>query len=1047
MPGFAIRKPYLIVVACLLVTLLGLVSIARMPVDLFPNINMPEVVVATFYNGMPPEEIETEITGRFERFFTMGSGIDHMESRSLPGVSLIRVYFQPGTSADADITEISNLAMANLRRLPPGTLPPVVLKFDPANLPVALVTFEGKNISETQLRDLAQFNVRTQLATVAGASVPPPFGGRYRQIMVYVDPLKLESRELSLMDVVRAVNSANLILPAGEARIGTHEYQIYTNSQISQVSDINDVPLKTVGQAPVTVGDIGTARDAQAIQFDIVRVNGQPSVYVPIMKESSSANTIQVVDGVRRTLADLVGTPKQLVTKVVFDQSQVIRQSLHTLMHEGLTGLLLTAAVIFVFLGSLRVTLAAFLCFPLSALATFIALYFGGRSINIMVLAGLALGFSRLIANAVIVIENIFRHIDLGEPPEQAAVEGAREVSLPILAATLTAAVVFFPVVFLYGVSKFLFSALAIAVVLSVFASYFVAMTVVPLFCSRFVRRRGAPSPAGGQPAERATGWRDGFERKFQVLLDAYERWAQRALARPLVTVLALGSLFLLSLSLYPMLGTAFFPHTDAGQFAIHLKAPPGTRLEVTNSAVDRVEQIVRQAVDPRDLDIIVSNVGLTPGYSAIYSTNSAPHTAIVQVSLAENHRVSSDAYIRRIRGRIAGELPDFSFYFETGGRVDAVLNSGSPAPIDVQVSGPDLNANAKTAEELASRIRSLPGVGGVFIPQDTHNPGLRLDVNRQRAAQLGLSQKDVVDNVITALTSDGMVSPSYWIDPHTGNDYLLTVQYPEGQVKNVADLNGIPLRGTKQDRTVLLDAVAQVRHVDSPAEVDHYQIQRTVDVYVSPSGEDLGKPSRAIQRLLAGMHFPETVRVHLRGQVQEMRSSFSSFGFGLILSVSLLYLLLAAQFSSFIDPALVMLSVPMGLIGVMIALLASGSTLNIMSLMGVVMLVDLVAFNSILVLELAHDLRKQGEAPRRAVILASRIRLRPILMTSLATIIGLLPMAFKIGVGSETYAPLAWTIIGGLAASVPLTLFLLPAAYALVYDRRPMASLTGGMR
>ncbi len=495
MSRFAIRNPYFIVVLCLFVVVIGLTSLVRMPVDLFPVINIPEVVVATFYSGMPPEEMEGSITGRFERFFTLGAGIDHMESRSLEGVSIIKIYFQPGTSADADATEISNLAMADLGRLPKGTLPPVVMKFDASSLPVCLVTLKGQGLSEAELRDTGQYAVRDQLATAHGASVPPPFGGKYRQIMVYVDPLKLQAHSLSVMDVVDAVNKNNLILPAGDAKIGPYDYDIYTNSEIEHVPDLNQVPLKTVGNKYVTVADVGSAKDASTIQLGIVRVGGQRSVYLPIMKQGGDTNTIAVVDAVKSTLKRLVDVPKQLVTNVVFDQSEFVKKAISTLIHEGATGLLLTGLMVLLFLGSLRGTAAVFLSIPLSALAAIIALYFGGSTVNSMVLAGLAIVFSRLIDNSVIVLENIFRHMELGEPPEVAAEKGGEEVGTAVLAATIASAVVFFPVTFLYGVSKFLFSALALAVVLALFASYFIAMTVVPLFCAKLIK--GTPHGTG----------------------------------------------------------------------------------------------------------------------------------------------------------------------------------------------------------------------------------------------------------------------------------------------------------------------------------------------------------------------------------------------------------------------------------------------------------------------------------------------------------------------------------------------------------------------
>src|SRR6266702_5041949 len=522
MSRFSIKYPYFIIVVCLLICVIGVSSLVRMPVDLFPAIRIPVVVVATFFSGMPPEQIENDITGRFERFFTLGSGIDHIESRSLPGVSLIKIYFQPGTDPDSAVTMISNLAMANLRRLPPGTLPPVVLKFDASSLPVCLVTLKGEGLNETQLRDNGQYAVRNQVANVPGASVPQPFGGRYRQIMVYVDPLKLEAHQLSPMDVVREVNDANLILPAGDVKIGPYDYNLYSNSQAPSANDINAMPLKSVGQtqSSVLVGDVGRAVDAQAIQTNIVRVDGQRSVYLPILKQGGDTNTIAVVDGIKSALQHLVDIPKQLIPKVVFDQSLFVKTAISNVLREGGVGLILTGLMVLLFLGSLRATAAVFLSIPLSALAAFLALGGSGGSVNTMVLGGLALAFSRLIDNSVIVLENIFRHLELGEAPEAAAERGGREVGLAVLAATLTTSVVFFPVVFLYGVSRFLFVALALAVVLSLFASYFVAMTVVPLFCAKWIKQREADEELGDTFTFRWDGVGQMFNFYFRSMLE-----------------------------------------------------------------------------------------------------------------------------------------------------------------------------------------------------------------------------------------------------------------------------------------------------------------------------------------------------------------------------------------------------------------------------------------------------------------------------------------------------------------------------------------------
>jgi len=1037
MSRFSIRYPYFIVVVCLVVCVVGVITLVRMPVDLFPPIKIPVVVVATFFSGMPPEQIETDITGRFERFFTLASGIDHMESRSLPGVSLIKVYFQPGFNSDSAVTSIANLAMANLRKLPPGTLPPVVLKFDASSLPVCLITLKGEGLEEANLRDLGQYNVRNQVASVPGASVPQPFGGRYRQIMVYVDPLKLESHQLSVMDVVRTVNEANLILPAGDVKIGPFDYNLYANSQIDDVKDINKLPLKTVENASVLVADVGKAEDASQIQYNIVRVDGQPSVYLPVLKQGGDANTISVVDGIREAVGHLLDVPKQLVTKVVFDQSVFVRTAIENLIHEGAIGLVLTGVMILVFLGSMRATIAVFLSIPLSALAAFIALSMGDNTVNVMVLGGLALAFSRLIDNSVVVLENIFRHIELGETPEVAAERGGKEVALPVLAATLTTVVVFFPVLFLYGVSRFLFTALALAVVLSLVASYVVALTVVPLFCAKLIK--GHAVAASGEHAE-AKGWGQGFNvwfnHKFTQMLDRYEGVLNLALLRPLATVLGILGLFLFSLALYPMIGRAYFPRTDPSQFVINLKAPTGTRIERTDKLVERVEQIVRGVVPAKELRIIVSNIGVTPGFSSIYTPNSGPHTAFVQVGLQEGHKVSSFQYMDRVRERLGHELPQLSAYFQTGGLVDAIINLGMPAPLDVQVRGTDLDEAHRTATELAQKIRALPGVSDVLVPQDVDYPALKLDIDRIRASELGLSEKEVVGNVITALTSDGMIAPSYWVDPKTGNDYLLTIQYPEGYVKNLADLASVPLRGTRSAMPTRLDTVSHIRHSKAPTEVDHYQLGRIMDIYVSPTGEDLSQALDGVHKVLRDTKLPENVRVTVRGSANAMEVSFRSFGFGLLLSTLLVYLILVAQFESFVDPFLILLAVPTGLTGVLLTLWGTGTTLNVMSLMGVVMMVGIVVSNSILIVDFTRRLRNEGRSLREAVSLACRVRLRPVLMTSLATLIGLLPMAAKLGTGSEAYAPLARAIIGGLAVSVVLTMFIVPAAYLLVYRK-----------
>jgi multidrug efflux pump subunit AcrB len=1050
MSGFSIRNPYFIIVICLVVAVLGAVATLGMPVDLFPPINLPQVVVATFYSGMPPQDIEANITAPLERFFTLASGIDHMESHSILGVSMIRVFFSPNTSADADVTQLSNLALADLKRLPPGTLPPVVLKSDASSLPVCLVAVSGQGLTETQLHDFAQFTIRNQIVTVPGISIPATFGGKYRQIMVRVDPYKLQSRDLGVMDVVRAINDQNLILPAGDVKMGPYDEYLYSNSLVDNMAQLNDIPLKTSGDSWVRVSDVGHAEDSSATQYNIVRVAGQKSSYIPILKQGGDTNTIAVVDGVQNMLGHLTDLPKQMKADLLFDQSVFVKEAINTVLHESLIGLLLTSIMILLFLGNMRATTAVLLSIPISILATFVVLKLGNATINTMILGGLALALSRVIDNSVISIENIYRHLEMGEAPSLAAQAGASEVTLAVLAGTLVAVVDFFPVTLLFGVSKFLFSALALSFCIALVLSFVVAMTVIPLFCSRFMKAvphaGHAHEGEATEPGDHSWGARfnAAFNRGFNWVLDVYEKMVRRAVNRPLLTVVALVLLFVGSLGLYPLLGLSFFPRSDAGQFTVNVKVPTGSRIELTNGYVARVEDLIRKTVDPADFRTIVSNIGVVNDLSSLYTTNSGAYTATIQTQLTDDHKTNSYVYMSKVQDAIRKQLPELRTFVQSGSMVDAVLNTGMPAPIDVQVTSSNLKADFDFAQQLSARIAKLNNVGQVYIPQDMDYPALRMEVDRVHAAELGLTQKDIVDNVITALNSNAMIAPNYWSDKATGNNYFLTVQYYENgspAIHNLLDLKGIPLHAPGLKEPTTLDSVVKLVSFQSPTEVDHYQIQRTADVYVTPKSEDLGRVTDAIQSIVAETKHPANMRINLRGMVLGMQQSFRSFAIGLGLSSILLYLILVAQFRSFVDPILIMLAIPMGLIGVIVILVLTGTTLNVMSLMGVLMLVGIAASNSILIVDFAHRQRQEGLSVRDAVISSCRVRLRPILMTSLATIIGMVPMALKLGTGSEQYAPMAQAIIGGLTASVVLTIFIVPAAYILIYRRTEVHS------
>jgi len=1064
MPKFALKYPFFILMICLAVALVGSFTVASMPVDLFPSIDMPVVVVATFYNGMPPQQIEADITNTFERFFTLAANVDHSESRSLTGVSLIKIYFKPGTDPNVAVGNIANLAMADLRRLPPGTLPPVVLGMDASTQPVCLVTLRGQGLNETHLKDLAQFQVRNQISNVQGASVPQPYGGTYRQIQIYVDPLKLEARNLSLNDVVQSVNNSNLILPAGDVRIGSKDFNIYANSQFPDAKSMNSMPLKTVGNSSVLVADIGRAIDSGALQYNIVRIDGQRSVYIPIFKQGGNSNTITIVNGIKAAVKKLVDIPESLKTDVVFDQSIFVKLAISNVVREAAIGLVLTGIMILIFLGSPRATIAVLLAVPLSMVVCLMITNYVGGSINTMVLGGLALVFSRLIDNGVIVLENIFRHMEEGERAYVAAEKGGEEVAMAVLAATFTTSIVFFPVTFFHGVSKYIFTPLALGVVLSIFASYFFAMTVVPLFCAKFVPSMIREEHFESGNANVFARFDRAFNAKFHAMLSWYEGLAYRAMKRPVFTAAAiLGGVAVLLVASFPFLGRAYFPRTDPGQFIINLRMPAGTRLEVSNDYVAKVEQIIRNTVSPSDMDMIVSNIGVYPDLSAIYTTNASMDTAFVQASLKEGHHTGSYEYLRRVQREVSRQMPELSAYYQAGGLVDAVINQGLPAPVDIEIKSQNMDKSYDLATQLAAKIQAMPNVRNVYIPQSLDYPGLELNIDRERASLVGLSAKDVVDDVITALTSSGMVAPSYWIDPRTGNNYLVTVQYANHWISHMSmqDLENIPLHAKRppgyspmqqarqadivpaalesgnDDGVITLGSVAEIHQINTPTEVDHNQIRRVIDIYVSPKSEALQSIGKQIDTLLANTKHDKNTVLDVRGAVVSMNDSFRDFGLGLIIAVLLVYLILMAQFTSFIDPFIILMAIPPGLLGVVLILIITGSTLNIMSLMGVIMMTGIVVSNSILIVEFSNVLHRQGVPLVEATVQSCKVRLRPILMTSLATLLGMIPMALGVEAGSEQYAPLARAIIGGLALSVVVTMFLVPAVYLAIHSRR----------
>ncbi|HBZ70548.1 MAG TPA: AcrB/AcrD/AcrF family protein, partial [Deltaproteobacteria bacterium] len=667
---------------------------------------------------------------RFERFFTLGSDIEHQESRSLPGVSVIKVFFHTDANIDAGASELANLAMANLRHLPPGTLPPIVLKSDASSLPVTLVTVSGEGFTEAQLRDQAQYNIRNQIATVPGSSVPQPFGGKYRQIMVYVNREALQARGLTLMNVVQSLNNANLIIPAGDAKIGSTDYFVDSNSMIPDPEAINNVPIKVgPGQAPVLVRDVGKAQDAAQIQQNVVRINGQRSVYIPVLKQGN-ANTIAVVDGVRSLLPKIVGLPSGIKLNAIFDQSSYIRQAVESLEHEAGSAAILASLVILLFLGSFKSTVGIFLSIPLSLLAAAFGLYLNGSTINVMTLGGFALAIGRLVDDSVVVLENVNRHLAQGKSPRQAALDGAEEVALPVLASTLTTMIVFLPVMFLFGVAKYLFSALSLAVLLSMAGSYVVAMTVIPIFCARFLTTEEAQAEEAGEHR----GFVAAFNRVYARFVARYQRVLALALEHKAIVIGSVTILFAVTLGAYRFLGTELFPRTDAGQFIINLRTPRGSRIEVTESFCERIEAVIREVIPKEDLEMVVSNLGLVPDFSALYSPNAASDSGFIIVSLKDGHRRSTWYYVDHLRKVLAERVPEVQTFFQSGSIIDAVLNFGLAAPIDVQLSGPDNQVIYEAAQQVQRIVRGLPDVAETFIPQESGYPTLNVNVDRVKA-------------------------------------------------------------------------------------------------------------------------------------------------------------------------------------------------------------------------------------------------------------------------------------------------------------------------
>jgi len=1035
---FALKNPHAVWAAAIGLCLLGLAVVPNIPADILPDFKKPVVVSFFSYPGLPTGEMEKSVTSRVERALTLAGHIEHQESRTLPGASVIKIFFQPGANASSAMNDIVNLIASDMFHLPPGIEHPFTLRSEPANLPVVLAAIHGEGLSETELYKIGYYAVRNKMGGLKGVQIPHPFGGKFRQMMVYVDPQKLHSLQLAPVDVVNALQKANLVLAGGTMKLGETEYLVHPVNTLPSTDDIDNVPIAIREGRPIFIRDVGYAKDDAALQYNVVRVNGKRSVYCPLLREPGE-NTIAVVDRISNGLAAEIpkmkargDIPQATEVTLVNDQSNYIRNAIRNLKYEVGLGAILVALVIAFFLRKLMASVAVLLILPLAIVIGMLGFYFTGNTINVMTLGGVALAIGTVVDAGIVVVENIMRHLKLGKGRREAALEGATEVSSPVLAGTITTLAIFIPVIFLTGMVKYLFAPLTLAATMTIGASYLVAMTIVPAFCSRVLRKGKNLKAQAVQPAQEIPETHGVFSHLLGRALKA--RW--------LVIGGTLG-LVAASYLLFPLIGSELFPDVDAGTFEVRVRTIPGTRLEETEKLVARIEDTIHEIIPEREINTILSNIGLPlgkgAGFSTVLSSNSGPDSAFLVVNLHDKGRsTSTSGYVETLRRVFKERFPQEAFLFVTGGIVNAALNEGVATPIDIQVSAGTLEQCRISAEAIVERVRRIPGTADVQIAQMLDYPQLDVEVDRTRAAYMGISQRDVAGNVLTALGSSAGFSPMIWVDPKTGIDFFIGVQYENNEVESLDELRNLPLsmQGPDGPVTTPLSNVAEVKRTNIHGEIAHYNIARVNDVYVNVSGRDMGSVMADVEKAVAEMEMAPGVNVSIRGPVVTMRSGASAMRWGLIIAAILVYLVLMAQFRSIIDPLIIILSVPLGLSGVLLILYLTGTTLNIQSLMGTLMMVGVVVNNSILLVDFANRRREQGHTPAQAALAAAGTRLRPILMTALTLVASMLPLSIRLAPGSEAMIPLARALIGGMLVSTFFTLFLVPCVYSVVKSK-----------
>jgi CzcA family heavy metal efflux pump len=1036
--ALALRRPYTFVVMALVIIILFFVTIFRTPIDIFPNIDIPVVSVVWFYTGLSPQDMADRIVANSERGITTTvNDIEHMESQSVNGLGVIKVFFRPGTNVQGAIAQITAIAQTTVRGLPPGTTPPLIISYSASTTPIIQLGLSSKTLPEQQLFDLGQNFLRNFLATVPGAATPYPYGGKVRQIQVDLDLPKLQAYGLAPTDIVNAVNAQNLILPTGTVKFGPLEYNVEMNGTPQTIPELNDLPVKTSNSSTLYMRDVAHIRDGFAPQTNIVRQDGNRGALMSIYK-NGNASTLQIVAGIKNIVAQAAQSlPPELKITALFDQSLFVRASIDGVVREGLIAAVLTAVMILIFLGDWRPTIVILISIPLSIFVSIIVLGAIGETINIMTLGGLALAVGILVDDATVEIENIERNLAMGKEMKQAILDGAQQIAVPALVSTLSICIVFVPMFFLSGVAKFLFVPLAEAVSFAMLASYLLSRTLIPTLVMFIMRGHQHKSEA---PKSFLGRFQRGFERKFENFRRGYEQLLETTLEHRGIFVLCFLIFCLLSLGLFMFLGQDFFPQVDAGLLRLHVRARPGLRVEETARLVDQIEAALHQEIPGGELQTILDNIGLpNSGINQSYSSNGTIGTSDAEVLIAldpEHHHPTAEL-IRHLRDVLPRRFPGVEFFFQPADIVTQILNFGLPAPIDVQIVGTDMANSYQIAQQIANKMRHIPGAADVHVQQLLSSPTLHLDIDRTRVTQVGLTARDVAQSVLVSLSGSFQTSPNFWLNPRNGVTYQMAVQSPQYRMTDLQDLMAVPV--DSQQGAQLLGNLVQSYPTARPATINHYNVQSVVDVYASTQDRDLGAVAADTNKLLKTFDdkLPRGTHIVVRGQVVTMRSSFIGLGLGLVGAILLVYLLIVINFQSWLDPFIIIAALPGALAGICWFLLLTRTTLNVPSLTGAVMCMGVATANSILMVSFAREQMEEGIPAVQAAVAAGYTRVRPVLMTALAMIIGMVPMALGFGEGGEQNAPLGRAVIGGLLFATVATLFFVPSVYAMFHSRR----------